>query len=140
MQPPAYREPKPTIKPPSARIRKPFNENKASILNNSFGWADVGAAIPNLAKSLIVFSEIATGAPSERNCFVIKPPKIAPTKNTKFHNCDRQLKSKNFTNFPPPATEQIVLKLDENPNDYPKNNNKNIVLTIIIPNTHQVQG
>ncbi len=58
VQPPAYREPNPTIKPPSAKIKKPFKVNNDSMLNSSSGCADVGADIPNLDKSAMVLSEI----------------------------------------------------------------------------------
>lgn len=58
VQPPAYREPNPTNKPPIARIKKPFNEKADSMLNSSSGCAEVGAEIPSVFKSEIVFSEI----------------------------------------------------------------------------------
>ena len=51
VQPPAYREPKPTISPPKAKTRKPFMDIIASKPNNSAGCIDSGAAMPNLLKS-----------------------------------------------------------------------------------------
>ena len=58
VQPPAYREPNPTSKPPIASIKNPFKVNADSKLKSSSGCAEVGAEIPSVFKSEIVFSEI----------------------------------------------------------------------------------
>jgi hypothetical protein len=50
------------------------------------------------------------------------------------------LKSKNFAFFPRPAIEQIVRRFEENPNDCPKYNRKNIMEEITIPESHHGQG
>ena len=57
-----------------------------------------------------------------------------------FHSWERQLKSKNFTNFQPPAAAQIVRRLEEKPKDCPKKMSKNITPAISAPETHQDQG
>jgi hypothetical protein len=38
-----------------------------------------------------------------------------------------------------PVAAQMVLRLDENPNDFPKNNKKNIMAAIMAPENHQDQ-
>lgn len=139
VQPPAYREPKPTMRPPTAKTRNPFIERIASKLNNSAGCKETGAAIPNLLKSLIVAGEMATPISDDKNCFAMNPPTIAPTKNTKFHVCAFQLKSKNFVFFPNPAAAQMVLKLAEKPKDWPKYKRKNMMAAIIAPENHHDQ-
>ena len=50
------------------------------------------------------------------------------------------MKSKNLFVLPKPAAEQMVLRFDENPNDCPKNNRKNIIAAIITPENHHDQG
>ena len=84
----------------------------------------------------MVACEIWTGTSDDKNCFAIKPPMIAPTKNTRFHICNFQLKSKNLTFFPAPDAEQMVLRLDEKPNDFPKYKRNNMIAAIMAPENH----
>jgi len=100
VQPPAYREPNPTMSPPKANTKNPLIERMASKLNNSVGCSDTGADIPSLLKSLMVSGEMSTGLPDDKNCFAIIPPMMAPTRKTKFQVCVFQLKSKNLFFFP----------------------------------------
>ena len=67
VQPPAYREPKPTMRPPTANTRNPFIERIASKLKSSAGCNEEGAAIPSLLKSLMVACEISTGTSEDKN-------------------------------------------------------------------------
>lgn len=117
VQPPAYRAPKPTNRPPIASTENPFNVNKAWILNSSSGCKEVGAAKPRLPRSFMVSGEICTGTPVDSNSLLIKPPMIAPTRNIRFHFWVFQLNAKNLVFFPSPAAAQIVLRFAENPND-----------------------
>jgi hypothetical protein len=75
-----------------------------------------------------------------KNCFEINPPITAPKRNTKFHFCYFQLKSKKLAFLPRPTAAQIVVKFDENPNDFPKKSKVNIMLTITIPENHHDHG
>ena len=96
VHPPAQREPKPTMNPPIASMRKPLSVNTDSQLNNSSGCAPVGAANPITDRSRMVDSEINTGSPSDRNCAAMYPPMAAPIRNIRFHVCVFQLKLKNL--------------------------------------------
>jgi hypothetical protein len=84
----------------------------------------------------MVASEMGTGASVDKNCLAMKPPIIAPIKNTRFQIWAFQLKSKNFVFFPSPLAAQMVLRLEEKPNDLPKKSRKNIILAIIAPENH----
>jgi len=65
----------------------------------------------------MVAAEICTGWSLFSNVPQINPPIIAPTKKTRFQTWVFQLKLKKLTDFPKPAAEHIVRKLDEKPND-----------------------
>src|SRR5688572_6022217 len=65
---------------------------------------------------------------------------MAPTRNIKFQVWAFQLKSKNFTFLPAPQAAQMVRKLEEKPNDFPKNSRMAITRTITIPEVYHGQG
>lgn len=75
-----------------------------------------------------------------RNCTAIKPPIILPTTTHRFHWCSFQSKSKNELIFPAPPIEQIVRKLEDIPNVFPKETKRNITVAIKDPDTNQGQG
>lgn len=51
-----------------------------------------------------------------------------------------QLKSKNGTFLPRPTAEQMVRRLEEKPNDWPKYTRENIMAAIMVPENHQLHG
>src|SRR5687768_17113114 len=73
VQPPAYRDPKPTMRPPTANARNPLIERIASKLKSSAGCNEEGAAKPSLLKSLIVACEISIGTSDDKKCFATNP-------------------------------------------------------------------
>ena len=61
---------------------------------------------------------------------------MAPTKKTKFQIWVFQLKLKKLAFLPKPTAAQMVLKLEENPNDWPKYIRKNMMAAIMVPENH----
>jgi len=65
---------------------------------------------------------------------------MAPTKKTRFQIWAFQLKSKKPDTLPAPDRAHRVRRLDENPKDWPKNSNENIMAEIMIPDVYHDQG
>jgi len=116
VQPPAYLVPKPTIKPPITKKKRPLSVNRFSQLNISAGRRFLKSVMPRAARSAWVLSATTIASGSERNMPAIIAPTNIPRTKTRFHVSFFQSYSKKGI-FAGAHAAFICLKEEDIPND-----------------------
>lgn len=140
VQPPAYRVPKPTKKPPITKKKSPFRVKIFSTLNMSAGIILVKSVMPNADKLAMVLSAITMLLGLLKNWVAIKPPNNTPTTKNIFQISFFQLYLKNGI-FAGTHIAHTCRKEDEIPNFLlPISNKVGTVKPIKTPATAQCHG
>ena len=84
VQPPAYLEPKPIIKPPTTITKNPLSVNRLSHEKSWSGKTPLMFVIPYVANSELRFTLIAIGLGLGKKSIVTSPPSKIPITKKKF--------------------------------------------------------
>ncbi len=140
VQPPAYRVPKPTKKPPKTKNISPFTLKIFSTENKSAGINPENEVIPISLKSAMVFSAITISFGFERKNVATNPPIKIPKTNIKFQASFFQSYLKNEILAGKQAA-QMCRSDDETPKDlFPINKSVGTVKPMSGPATYHGHG
>lgn len=140
VQPPAYRVPNPTSKPPPTIMRIPLVVSNDDQLKIASGSSPVSLVIPYPASSVASLGSTFKGAGFASHVMVIKPPATIPAAKKRFHTSFFQSYLKN--EILAGKHEAHICRKDELiPNDlFPRMSNSGTISPINGPDTYQGHG